>query len=79
MFCWRQIPRRSPGISCTALRTIASDRQFEVVFDKVRVPRKNMLGEPDRGWAVVKEMLPKAMRRLIRWLLRESRAVIAKI
>ena len=54
------VDAKSPGISCTALRTIASDRQFEVVFDKVRVPRKNMLGEPDHGWAVVKEMLPKA-------------------
>jgi len=54
------VDAKSPGISCTALRTIASDRQFEVVFDKVRVPRKNMLGKPDHGWAVVKEMLPKA-------------------
>jgi len=55
------VDAKSPGISCTPLKTIASDRQFEVVFDKVRVPRKNMLGEPDRGWAVIKEMLPQAM------------------
>jgi len=54
------VDTKSPGISCTPLKTIASDRQFEVVFDKVRVPRKNMLGELDRGWAVIKEMLPKA-------------------
>jgi len=54
------VDAKSPGISCTPLKTIASDRQFEVVFDKVRVPRKNMLGELDRGWAVIKEMLPKA-------------------
>jgi len=55
------VDAKSPGISCTPLKTIASDRQFEVVFDKVRVPRKNMLGEPDHGWAVITEMLPKAM------------------
>jgi len=54
------VDAKSPGISYTPLKTIASDRQFEVVFDKVRVPRKNMLGEPDHGWAVIKEMLPKA-------------------
>ena len=54
------VDAKSPGIGCTPLKTIASDRQFEVVFDKVQVPRKNMLGELDRGWAVIKEMLPKA-------------------
>ena len=55
------VDAKSPGISCTPLQTIASDRQFEVVFDKVRVPKKNMLGELDRGWAVIQEMLPKAI------------------
>ena len=54
------VDTKSTGISCTPLKTIASDRQFEVVLDKVRVPRENMLGEPDHGWAVIKEMLPKA-------------------
>ena len=54
------VDARSPGISYIPLNTIASDKQFEVVFDKVRVPRQNMLGELDRGWAVIQEMLPKA-------------------
>ena len=54
------VDAKSPGISCTPLKTIASDKQFEVVFDKVRVPRKNMLGEPDHGWTVIKEVVPKA-------------------
>ena len=55
------VDAKSPGLSMTALKTIGSDKQFEVVFDKVRVPRKNVLGEVDKGWAVVKTLLPQAI------------------
>jgi len=51
----------SPGITLTPLKTMGDDKQFEVVFDKVRVPGKNVLGEVDKGWAVVNEMLPRAI------------------
>ena len=54
------VDAKSPGISLKPLKTIAEDKQFEVVFDKVRVPKKNMLGELDRGWDVIKDMLPSA-------------------
>ena len=55
------VDAKSPGLSMTALKTIGSDKQFEVVFDNVRVPRKNVLGEVDKGWAVVKTLLPQAI------------------
>jgi alkylation response protein AidB-like acyl-CoA dehydrogenase len=55
------VDAKSPGITLTPLKTIGSDKQFEVVFDKVRVPRKNVLGQVDRGWDVVKAMLPRAI------------------
>ena len=35
---------KDPQISYTPLRTTAGDKQSEVVFDKVRVPRKNIVG-----------------------------------
>jgi alkylation response protein AidB-like acyl-CoA dehydrogenase len=54
------VDAKSSGIGLTSLKTIASDRQFEVVFDKVKVPRKNMLGQPDKGWPIVKDMLLKS-------------------
>jgi alkylation response protein AidB-like acyl-CoA dehydrogenase len=54
------VDARSEGISCEPLKTIASDRQFQVSFKGVRVPRKNMLGEAGRGWDIVKEFLPRA-------------------
>jgi len=50
----------SPGITTTLLKTIAGDKQCEVVFDNVRVPKKNMLGELDKGWPTVERMLEKA-------------------
>lgn len=48
---------KSAGIACTPLITIAGDKQFEVVFDKVRVPARNVLGEVDRGWEMVERLL----------------------
>ena len=50
----------SQGITTTLLKTIAGDKQCEVIFDNVRVPKKNMLGELDKGWPVVERMLEQA-------------------
>jgi alkylation response protein AidB-like acyl-CoA dehydrogenase len=55
------VDSKSPGISLTPLKTIGSDKQFEVVLDKVRVPKQNIVGERDKGWAIMKDMLPKAI------------------
>jgi alkylation response protein AidB-like acyl-CoA dehydrogenase len=51
---------KSPGISCTLLKTIASDRQCEVNFQNVKVPKNNVLGEVNKGWAVLSKALEKA-------------------
>ena len=41
----------TPGISIRPLITMAGQHHFnEVTFDNVRVPKKNMLGEKNRGW-----------------------------
>ncbi len=50
----------SPGLSCTQLVTLAGDKQCEVVFNKVRVPKENMIGEPEQGWKYIKEILQLA-------------------
>ena len=47
---------KSPGVNCSLLKTIASDRQCEVVFDKVRVPGTNILGEVGRGEEIANEI-----------------------
>jgi len=54
------VDAKSKGINCTLLKTIAGDKQCEVVFDKVRVPRENKLGELHQGWTHIEKLLQKA-------------------
>jgi len=44
---------RLPGIAVTVLDTIASDKQCEVIFNNVRVPKESILGKLDRGWEIM--------------------------
>lgn len=54
------VDARSPGIDCIPLKTLARDRQCEIVFNDVRVTKENVLGRIDRGWPTVKDVLEKA-------------------
>ncbi len=51
------VDARSPGLSHTVLKTIARDKQCEVVFKNVKVPRENLVGEVNRGWPVIRKTL----------------------
>jgi len=51
------VDAKSPGISYTLLKTTAGDKQSEVVFDKVKVPKKNIMGEVHGGWAPLAKVL----------------------
>ena len=50
----------SPGIIETPLTTMAKDKQSRLQFDGVRVPRANLVGPLDQGWAVIEGMLERA-------------------
>ena len=54
------VDAKSPGIKCSPLKTLARDKQNEVIFDDVSVPVENILGKPEQGWAVVKDILEMA-------------------
>ncbi|MBI5967507.1 MAG: acyl-CoA/acyl-ACP dehydrogenase [Deltaproteobacteria bacterium] len=54
------IDARSPGIKWELLKTVARDKQCEVLFQKVRVPQENILGGLDRGGSVLEKLLQKA-------------------
>ncbi len=54
------VDARSPGLKCTLLKTLARDKQCEVVFDNVTVSEKSIVGERDEGWPIVKDVLQKA-------------------
>jgi alkylation response protein AidB-like acyl-CoA dehydrogenase len=51
---------KSPGVKITLLKTLARDKQCEVVLNNVSVPNENVLGEVNRGWPIVEQMLQKA-------------------
>ncbi|MCH8061013.1 MAG: acyl-CoA/acyl-ACP dehydrogenase [Chloroflexi bacterium] len=51
------VPRTADGITETLLKTIASDRQSEVVLKDVSVPASDMLGELNQGWSTIEKVL----------------------
>lgn len=54
------VDSESPGISCSLLKTIAGDKQCEVVFNKVKVPQENILGDLGQGWIQLQSILQRA-------------------
>ena len=54
------VDAKNPGISCTVLKTIANDKLCEVVFNQVRVPKGNILGQLNQGWSAVKKIIERA-------------------
>ncbi len=55
------VDAKSMGISHTLLKTIAGDKLCEVVFDQVRVPKENILGELGKGWRNVQRIMERAV------------------
>jgi alkylation response protein AidB-like acyl-CoA dehydrogenase len=51
---------RSSGVTVNLLKTMAGDKQCEVIFDNVKVPTANMLGGLNQGWPVLAKILEKA-------------------
>jgi alkylation response protein AidB-like acyl-CoA dehydrogenase len=54
------VDTKSPGLSHAPLVTLAKDKQSEVVFENVRVPRANLIGELNQGGPIVERMLDRA-------------------
>jgi alkylation response protein AidB-like acyl-CoA dehydrogenase len=54
------VDAKNPGVSTTVLKTIARDKLCEVVFNKVKVPKENILGQLNRGWSVVQRIMERA-------------------
>lgn len=51
------VDAKSPGISHTVLKSIGGDKLCEVMFDQVRVPEENILGELNHGWGDVQKIV----------------------
>lgn len=50
----------SAGISNVPLTAIARDKQSQVIFDNVSVPKSNLIGQVNQGWPVVETMIDRA-------------------
>lgn len=51
------VDAKSQGIKNTVLKTVANDKLCEVVFDRVKVPKENILGNLNGGWEVVRKIM----------------------
>jgi len=47
------VDAKGPGIATEVIPTAAHDKQCEVMFDNVRVPKTDVLGEINKGWDVM--------------------------
>jgi len=54
------VDAKQPGIECTLLKTLALDKQTEVIFNNVAVHEDSIVGELNKGWHLVQEILEKA-------------------
>ena len=54
------VDAKSQGIKCEVMPTIGADKLCEVVFDNVKVPKKNMLGKLHGGWHILSKALEQA-------------------
>lgn len=51
-------PLNASGITIRTIPNIKGEEEFcEVFLDNVRVPKSNLVGEPNRGWAMAKALL----------------------
>ena len=73
------VDAHTPGIACTPLKTISEighDKQCEVTFKDVRVPRKNILGELNQGWAPLAKIINQATVALCAEMVGGAQAVL---
>jgi len=67
------VDTNAPGVSATPLVTIARDRQSSVVFERVRVPKANLVGPLNEAGPVAERMRVRATALLCSQLLGASR------
>lgn len=51
------VPSNADGVSLTDLKTIASDKQSEVIFEEVSVAENSLLGKENEGWSTIAKVL----------------------
>jgi alkylation response protein AidB-like acyl-CoA dehydrogenase len=69
---------RSPGITVRPISDLVGHEHFcEVFFDKVSVPKQNLVGEMNQGWSIAKALL--GFERIFLGNPRQSQNALAKL
>ncbi len=71
------IDAKAPGVTIDAVPVVGGWRVNAVSFDSVRVPESHLLGEENRGWAVLSQALTDE--RTMSFGGRESRLLLARL
>ncbi len=67
---------KASGLESEVLDTLTRDKQCEVVFNNVKVSKKNVIGEIDQGWPIIKDILQKAAVAACAEMIGGARAVL---
>jgi alkylation response protein AidB-like acyl-CoA dehydrogenase len=67
------VDTNASGISTRLLTTLAKDKQYEVSFNNVRVPRSRVLGEVGKGAAATEQLIDRATALLCAQMLGATR------
>ena len=54
------VDAKSPGVHCEVIPTIGMEKLCEVSFKDVAIPKKNILGELDKGLPIVSKVMERA-------------------
>jgi alkylation response protein AidB-like acyl-CoA dehydrogenase len=54
------VDTKSPGIKCSPQKTLGYDRHCEIIFDNVRVPKSNVVGEAGRASGILERLQEQA-------------------
>lgn len=64
------------GIHTEVLKTMTGEKLCEVIFHNVAVPKRNILGELDRGWPIMKRVLDEATVAECAWMTGGARWIL---
>ncbi len=70
------VDAKTDGIKTEVLKTMTGEKLCEVAFNNVAVPKKNILGELDQGWPIMKRVLDEATVAECAWMIGGARWVL---
>ncbi|MFC2022382.1 acyl-CoA dehydrogenase family protein [Chloroflexota bacterium] len=70
------VDAKTDGIQTEILKTMTGEKLCEVTLNNVAVPKKNILGELDRGWPIMKRVLDEATVAECAWMTGGARWVL---